>query len=189
MFDICFYFRQNGTVLSRNIGFTLMELLIVVALIMILSVVSIGSYTLATTRSRDTRRKSELAQIVRALESFNSDVGRYPLSGTNNEVLCYIKEAGVVTNPACDGNKLTAVIEGETVNYITIPDDPDSSQRYIYISDGLSFGAYAALENTNDKDILKLDTGAPNLDPWGVSCGSAPCNYKLTEVGVARTNE
>lgn len=165
-----------------------MELLIVVALIMILSSVTVGSYLQATIRSKDTARKSDLNQIVKALESFNTDVGRYPLSVTNEDYIhCYNKVSGAVTNPACPGNKLYASIDGSRIDYMLIPTDPDPNQKYVYISDGSSFSIYSALENTSDKDLLKLDSGSVDLDPWDISCGDLKCNYKVTEVGLAKT--
>lgn len=174
--------------LYRRTGFTLIELMLVIALIMILSIVGVTSFTLATVKSKDTQRKGEINQIVRALESFNQDIGRYPLSDTNNAILCYVKENGVVSNPVCDANKLYARIDGETTSYMTIPTDPDPNQKYVYVSsDGSSFDLYAALENTSDKDLLTLESGQPDLDPWGVSCGSEKCNYKVTDTGLAKT--
>lgn len=169
-------------------GFTLIELLLVVALIMILSIVGVGSYTVAVVKSKDTQRKGELGQFVRALEAFNQDIGRYPLSDTNNTVLCYRKSSGVVTNPTCINGRLETTIDGDVTSYMTIPVDPDPSFKYQYVStDGFGFSVYAALENTSDKDLLKLPNGQPDLDPWGMSCGAEQCNYKITEEGVAKT--
>jgi type II secretory pathway pseudopilin PulG len=168
-----------------------MELLIVVALIMILSVIGIGSYTQAVVKSKDTQRKSDLSQMAKAAEAFNSDISRYPLSTTGEEYMhCYIKTSGVVTNPTCDSDKLYTRIDGSRTDYILMPSDPEPSQEYKYISeDGSTFAFYAALENKGDKDLLKLPDGSPNLDPWGISCGSAQCNYKITEVGLAKTDD
>ncbi len=168
-----------------------MELLIVVALIMILSVVGIGSYTQAVVKSKDTQRKSDLNQLAKAVEAFNSDLSRYPLSMAGEDYIhCYVKSSGTITNPTCVSNKLNAVIDGARTDYIVMPTDPDPSQKYVYIStDGRTFALYAALENTSDKDLLKLSNGSPNLDPWGISCGSLKCNYKITEVGLAKTDE
>lgn len=170
-------------------GFTLIELLVVIALIMILSSVGVGTFTSATIKSKDTQRKHDLNQMVKAFESFNNDVGRYPLSLPGEDfVHCYIRNGSTVTNPTCDGDKLYTVIDGKLSNYIDIPSDPEPSQNYVYISeDGVSFELYAGLENTGDADLLKDENGDVIPDPWGVSCGDVPCNYKITESGRAKT--
>lgn len=192
LFDFCLWFLHNGIVTYLKKGFTLIELMLVMALIMILSVVGISSYTVATTKSRDTLRKGELSQIAKALESFNQDVGRYPKSSSpDNEIMCYSRSVSTVTHSDCEANrKLVATIDGESTTYITIPNDPDSFKQYTYISpdDDSDFGLYAALENTSDKDmIIDSMTGLPDLDPWGVSCGNVQCNYKITENGLVKS--
>ncbi len=169
-------------------GFTMIELLIVVALIMILSGVGLGAYTISTTRSFDTQRKNDLNQIAKALESFNNDVNRYPLSSSGS-ILCYQKEDDTVTNPSCAGSKLTIRIDGVVTSYISIPSDPDESNRYVYESDGSTYELYARIQNTEDRDLILDESGEPLADPYGVSCGVDQCNYKITEVGLAKTNE
>lgn len=170
-------------------GFTLIELLVVVALIMILASVGLGAYTISTTRSYDTQRKSDLGQISKALESFNNDIGRYPLSDANGAILCYQKEGAVVTNPTCTGAKLTIRIDGVVSSYISIPTDPDPSNKYVYDSDGSTFALYTKLHNTEDKDLLRDENDEVITNPYSVSCGVDVCNYKITEAGLSKTNE
>lgn len=170
-------------------GFTLIELLVVVALIMILAAVGLGAYTISTTRSYDTQRKSDLGQIAKALESFNNDIGRYPLSDANGAILCYEKAGSVVTNPTCPGDKLTIRIDGVVSSYITIPADSDPSNKYVYDSDGSTFALYTKLHNTEDKDLLRDENNEVITNPYGVSCGVDVCNYKITEAGLSKTNE
>ena len=167
----------------------MIELLVVVALIMILSAVGLGAYTISTTKSFDTQRKNDLNQLSKAIESFNSDIGRYPLSNSNGEILCYQKENGVVTNPSCSGSKLTIRIDGVVSSYITVPTDPDKSDKYVYVSDGNTYELYASLHNSEDKDLLKDDNGKTIENPYNVSCGADYCNHKITEVGLSKTNE
>lgn len=156
---------------------------------MILSAVGLGAYNISTTRSYDTQRKGDLNQIAKALESFNGDVGRYPLSGAVGEILCYQKDAGVITNPSCAGTKLTTRIDGVVASYIDIPTDSDTTNKYIYESDGLTFALYTYIHNSGDKDLLLDVNGSPLADPYGKTCGTDKCNYKITEVGLSKTNE
>lgn len=59
-------------------GFTLLELLITVAIIAMLSAVAISSFTYLQKNSRDTRRMSDLKVIQSALEQYRADQGFYP---------------------------------------------------------------------------------------------------------------
>ena len=59
-------------------GFTLMELLIVVAIIGILSSIVLASLNAARMKSRDAKRYSDIKQIQTALELYYNENGRYP---------------------------------------------------------------------------------------------------------------
>ncbi|HBC45063.1 TPA: hypothetical protein DCZ81_02775 [Candidatus Collierbacteria bacterium] len=173
-------------VVNKMSGFTLMEIMIVIGLIMILSTVGINSFILSTVKSRDSQRKNDLNQLGKAVESFYVDVGRYPLSTDGVDVpLCYARASGVVTNSLCTSNKLASVIDGVTTIYITIPSDPVVSLKYPYVSDGLGYSLYTALENTLDRDLVKDAQGDMVTYP-DVSCGSGSCNYKIIETGLVK---
>ncbi len=62
-------------------GFTLLELLVVVAIIGILSSVVLASLNGARMKARDSKRISDLRQIKTALELFYDTNGYYPQSG------------------------------------------------------------------------------------------------------------
>jgi prepilin-type N-terminal cleavage/methylation domain-containing protein len=63
----------------RQGGFTLIELLVVIAVIGMLSTVAITSLNTARAKARDTRRKSDLEQILLAFEQYYFDHGTYIL--------------------------------------------------------------------------------------------------------------
>lgn len=169
-------------------GFTLMELMLVIAIIMILSVIGIGSYTQATVKSRDTQRKNDLSQIAKALELFNNDVGRYP-KVTGGKMTCPLADG---SEEDCSIAEIYAYIKSVKSSYIKpVPSDSTSGKVYVYVPDA-SFGSYAlyaALENSQDRDWVKTAAGvATNWDSDGVMCGTAvSCNYKLIETGLVRT--
>lgn len=58
-------------------GFTIVELLIVIVVIAILAAISVVAYTGVQARSRDSMRKSDLAEIKKALMLYYTDNGNY----------------------------------------------------------------------------------------------------------------
>ena len=63
-------------------GFTLIELLVVIAIIGILISVGSVSYQKSVRLSRDSKRQTDLEQIRQALETYRSENGLYPSSGS-----------------------------------------------------------------------------------------------------------
>lgn len=59
-------------------GFTLVELMVAIAIIAILSIVGTVIYSGISKSSRDTKRKSDIHAIRLALENYKLDNGRYP---------------------------------------------------------------------------------------------------------------
>lgn len=151
---------------QRQEGFTLIELLVVIGVIGLLAsvlVIVINPLT-QIQKSRDSQRKSDLAQIQRALEIYYNDNGSYPPS-TSNEV-----------NGIAWGSNWTG--------YMTpLPKDPSAAHKYYYILvDPNTYRLYAALErSTTDPQRCGAGINCPNL-PGGSVCGIA-CNY-----GVSSSN-
>lgn len=63
-------------------GFTLLELLVVIAVIGIFSAIVIASLNNIRSKSRDARRKSDFRQIATALEMYYDQYGGYPATGS-----------------------------------------------------------------------------------------------------------
>lgn len=64
--------------INKSKGFTLIELLTVIIIIGILSTLLIANFAGSRVKARDTRRKEDLAQLSRALESFYQENQYYP---------------------------------------------------------------------------------------------------------------
>jgi type II secretion system protein G len=89
--------------LSLRRAFTLIELLIVVAIIAILAAIAVPNFLEAQTRSKVSRVKADQRSIATAIEAYYVDNNRYPaacaFSGNTNRVLFGGVPAGSITTP------------------------------------------------------------------------------------------
>ncbi|MBE0595671.1 MAG: prepilin-type N-terminal cleavage/methylation domain-containing protein [Desulfuromonadales bacterium] len=63
---------------GASLGFTLIEILIVMSLVGILAAIAVPSYRHHTIKARETVLMEDLYQMHRAIDSFYADKGRYP---------------------------------------------------------------------------------------------------------------
>jgi prepilin-type N-terminal cleavage/methylation domain-containing protein len=61
-------------------GFTLIELMVVIAIIIILAAIAIPNYLTMTARAKKSRVASDFAAIATALETYKTDWNHYPLT-------------------------------------------------------------------------------------------------------------
>ncbi len=136
-------------------------------------------------KAQDTRRKSDLAQLQRALEAYYQDFDRYPahtLTGINP----YTINTGT-------GDGDDAIGWGKSWKpYIdVVPIDPSSSKFYIYFSgtDNQSYRLYTALDRgTKDPDACTETTTGPGCPgAYDVRCGlnNETCNFGVTSPNVS----
>lgn len=157
--------------LKKINGFTLIELLVVIALLGVMSILVIPSFNGSLRKSRDSKRKSDLRQIAKALEVYYNDTGSYPTSNRDGKI--------VVGNTAVDWGSPFA--NGAVMYMTKLPKDSGSrSYRYEAVLTGtIPTGYYlmAQLENTSDPEYYPVDGST-------YSCGSGACSFVATSANV-----
>lgn len=77
---------------SRQRGFTLMELLVVMTILALLATIGLVGYRYKTTVAREAVLKENLFQINHALEEYRADRGKYPSSLAPLRELGYLRD-------------------------------------------------------------------------------------------------
>ena len=174
----------SKTFLSSSRGFTLVEIITALGVLAILATVVLAAVNPLEQfrKAQDTKRKSDLAQIQRALEAYYQDFDKYPAHTPGEYTI----------NTAQNGDSDTAVDWGDVwAPYLDIlPKDPNSSKYYIYIADDLngyqSYRIYTSLDRgIKDPDACQETTGCPNAP---ANCGidsDSYCNFGLSSPNVS----
>jgi len=72
--------------MKQRKGFTLIELMIVIAIIIILAAIAIPNYLRMTERAKKARISSDMASLATGLEAYRTDWGAYPVATTAEAV-------------------------------------------------------------------------------------------------------
>lgn len=145
-------FRGGGSDGYRK-GFTLIEVLIVVAIIGILaSVVLVGLGPLQR-QGRDARRISDLKQVQAGLELYYNKCGYYP-GILEAGVTCGVRTAIAVTftDPATQRDSLGAILRGSAIGITNLPQDPSRAKMYAFSTNdaGTNYVLRAVLDDANN---------------------------------------
>lgn len=147
-------------------GFTLIEILVVVAIIAILSsVVLIG---LGPTRraGRDARRISDLRQVQNGLELYFNHCGAYP-GGASNVAGC-TTGSGLTGQAGYTSMGTALVTAGAAQNVPQDPSSPNAAYRYSSTS-GANYVLSTVLEDTANPAL----TGQAPITGYTEQCGQA----------------
>lgn len=145
-------------------GFTLIELVIVMAILAILLIISMMGWRRQMEKARDAQRKEDLQRISIAFEEYFSDFGCYPPETILNN---------------CGGAELAPYLD-------KIPCDPVTREPYQYIVDEDNPACYesykilAMMANEDDPGIAGLGCNSP------IGCGyDGAYNFGVSSKNVA----
>ncbi len=145
--------NDNKMKVKQQKGLTLIEILIVVALLMLILLALFRVFNVDINRTKDAQRKSDLRDIKLAFEDYYNDHQEYP------------EEAALAD---CSGNSLMPYLSkvpcdpvtGEPYLYIPFPGNGDNSQGYRVLS---------RLDDTSDPIVAQLGCqmgcGIPESNP------------------------
>lgn len=167
-------------------GFTLIEILIVVAIIAILASIVLVGLGPTQQAGRDARRLSDLHEVQNGLELYYNSCGYYP--GTATAAPCTAYAAiGKSGSPSTAYNTLaTELVAFTALGIGSVPNDPTSGRSYTYsvVPGGTAYVLGATLENKtnsvfNSYTVPTTITGATDGDGAGV-CVQASGQYCIS---------
>jgi general secretion pathway protein G len=128
--------RQQAGIGRQSAGFTLLELMIVISIIIILAAITLPQYQKTIMHTRETVLKDDLRKMRSLIDQFAADKGRLPQSLEEIASEGYMRE--VPTDPFT-GQKDWAITSGE---------DPNSLQGETGMTDVHSSSAEISTEGT-----------------------------------------
>lgn len=180
-------------IFHKKSGLTIIELLIVIAIIGTLAAVVAVNLGSARLKARDAQRKNDLDKIRNALELYYNDHRQYPLQQTTGG--SWQDASSNYCNISGSNNDWywlkSVLIDGGYID--KMPQDPINSGKYLYFykaypficSDdhgpALSYTLAAILENQNDPAIGLASVKAPNA-AFGASCNNIYANDQNNKV-------
>lgn len=173
---------------NKRKGFTLVELMIVIAIIGILAATLLPTLTSGQARGRDTARKSSLTNIVVGLETFYQDRGHFPsfTGQTNSGAEIGAANSGCITSSTGGTAEwLQDLFKGKL-----IPTDPQPATIVTLCGIKKSFGYWPMKNHSTDNASFALVANVETYQTANNNTGShmavatAPATF---EDGISST--
>ena len=116
--------EKRGPTPSVHDGFTLIELIVVVALIGILAAIALPNYRIAIQQSKEAVLKEDLFQLRSLLDQYYADKSKYPPSLEALVEAGYLRKVPV--DPITNGTDWQVVFEEVD------PDNPTTTEQGVY---------------------------------------------------------
>jgi len=149
-------------------GFSLIELMFVVAIIVILAAVIIPNFTGITDRSKTARVSEDFSNFATALELYRADWGKFPVASAtavkvNDENGVFFKElTGQGTTNATTNRTITGFqggiqyVKPATLKNLVSPYDPNDT--YYYLSDSAGHAWILFVKDSNGNYVYRTDS-------------------------------
>lgn len=142
---------------AQKSGFTILELLIVIAIIGVLALIPMITLIGAPKKTRDARRQSDLKQYQNAIEIYAAKNNTYPPAATSINAITL-----------CGGSA--------PLGAIPCADDPNTANHYRYNATASQYVLWSQLETSSPTQYFvvcssgKVGTTATNPNPSGGAC-------------------
>ena len=158
---------------KRQLGFTLLELLIVIVIIGILALIIVPGLASGPKRARDAQRKSDMRAVKNALETYYNDKNTYPTpaSGTNGSTTYFANLSSVLV-PDFLPSVPADPTAGSATGYVYGVNSTTTATKYVI---------EANLESTTDSQINDKNGAAGYNGTYGTPA-TYPNGYAVTSV-------
>lgn len=141
---------------DKRYGFSLIELLITIAIIATIIGLALPNFLGARSRARDARRKGEMRQFQAAFQLYYNDYRSYP-ADSGGPLYNLVKGCGAAGTLSCPCSASVDFAAGGTgcgTVYMTqFPNEFGTSMYYYQRSSGTGYCLKVPLENASDGDI------------------------------------
>ncbi len=147
-------------------GFSLIELLISIAVIATIISLALPNFLGARTRARDTRRKGEMQQFKTALQLYYGDYAGYP-ADSGGPMYGEVRGCGALGTTTCPCSATLDFAAGGagcgTIYMNQFPDEFGTSMYYYQKNSGTDYCLKVPLENASDGDITTSQNRCASL--------------------------